>query len=184
MNKLFFFLSVGMSVCLLLSCGQSADKTEKVNERTYQLSGNSQSGEFSMQHSSATGEAVINGVTFHYQIERTPSVQLPKVKDEQGNVFVDNVINLSVLRNGKSILNKRFTKKDFASQVEASFLSKSILEGLVFDKVVGGKLRFAASVCHPQTDLFVPLCVLVTTDGSVRVEKGSVLEEEIPGRTH
>lgn len=181
MNKLFFILSVGISAGILLSCGQGAEKAEKVNERTYQLSESSQSGEFSMQQSSAMGNVKINGAEYHYQIERTPSAQLPKVKDEQGNVFIDNTIDLSVTRNGKAVLSKRFTKKDFSSQVDAAFLSKAILEGLVFDKVVDKKLRFAASVCYPQTDLFVPLCVLVSTDGSVRIEKGNVLEEKIPG---
>jgi hypothetical protein len=183
MNKLFFIISVGLTVSLL-SCGQSGKKDEKVNERTYQLSENSSSGEFAMQSSSAKGDVKINGAEFHYQIERVASSQLPKVKDEQGNIFIDNVIDLNITRNGKVILSKRFTKKEFASQVEATFLSKSILEGLVFDKVIDGKLRFAASVCYPQTDLFVPLCVLVDTDGRVRIEKGSVLEDEIPGGSY
>ena len=182
MNKLYLIISFGISACLFLSCGQGADKTEKVNERAYQLSGNSQSGEFSMQQSSAKGDVTIGEAAFRYQIDRAPSSQLPKVKDEQGNIFVDNEIALNITRNGKTVLTKRFTKRDFSSQVASSFLSKAIREGLVFDKVVNGKMRFAASVCHPQTDLFVPLCVLVSTDGSVRIDKGSVLEDEIPGR--
>lgn len=183
MNKLYL-ISLSVFVCLWGACGQSVDKSEKVNERTYQLSENSQSREFAMQQSSAKGTVKINGVEFGYQIDRTPSSDLPKVEDEQENVFIDNVIGLNVTRSGKMILTKRFTKSDFSSQVESAFLSKSILEGLVFDKVVDGKLRFAASVCHPQTDLFIPLCVLVSTDGSVRIEKGSVLEDEIPRGGH
>ena len=37
MNKLFFILSVGISAGILLSCGQGAEKAEKVNERTYDV---------------------------------------------------------------------------------------------------------------------------------------------------
>ena len=68
--------------------------------------------------------------------------------------------------------------------MDPAFAAKSILEGLVFDQTVNGKLRFAASVCVPQTDLYVPLCVWVSTDGKVYIEKGNVLEEEIPGRNN
>ena len=42
-------------------------------------------------------------------------------------------------------------------------------------------LRFAASVCQPQTDIFIPLSLTVSSDGQLRIEKGSVLDEEIPG---
>lgn len=181
MKKISFILLVGISVSLL-SCNGGGEKTEKVDVRTYQLSEKSQTGEYAMQQSSAKGEAKIGGVEYRYEIDRNPSPQLPKVKDEQNNLFVDNVIDLRIIRNGKSILSKRFTKKDFSSHVESAFAAKAILEGLVFDQVINGKLRFAASVCVPQTDLYVPLCVWVSTDGKVHIEKGNVLEDEIPGR--
>ena len=183
MKKFSYILLLGISVALT-SCGKGADKGEEVDVRTYQLSEKSRSGEFAMQSSSAKGDAEIKGMKFHYQIDRTPSDQLPKVKDEQGNSFVDNTIDLNITKDGKALLTKRFTKKDFSSQVSADFLKNSILEGFVFDKVVDGKLRFAASVCYPQTDLFVPLCVTVSTNGELRIEKGSVLEDEIPGRNN
>ena len=183
MKKISFILLIGISISLL-SCHKGGEKTEKVDVRTYQLSEKSQTGEYAMQQSSAKGEAKIGGVEYQYEIDRNPSPQLPKVKDEQNNLFVDNVIDLRIIRNGKSILSKRFTKKDFSSHVDPAFAAKSILEGLVFDQTVNGKLRFAASVCVPQTDLYVPLCVWVSTDGKVYIEKGNVLEEEIPGRNN
>ena len=181
MKKLYI---IGM-LCLcagLMSCGGGGEQKEKVNEQTYQPTETSETGEFEMQESSAEGSATVNRAEYRYRIHRKPSRQLPLVKDEQGNRFVDNVIEMKISRgDGKQVASKRFTKRDFASHVDAKFLSNSILEGLVFDRVVDGRLRFAASVCYPQTDLFVPLCILVGTDGSIRVEKGSVLEESIPG---
>ena len=182
MKKISFILYIGISLSLL-SCGGGKEKEEKVDERTYQLSENTRSGEFTMQQSSAKGDVKIGGVEYHYEIDRNPSHQLPKVKDEQGDLFVDNVIDLRITRSGSNVLTKRFTKKDFSSYVDASFGAKAILEGLVFDQTVGKRFRFAASVCIPQTDLYVPLCVWVSTDGKVQIEKGSVLEDEIPGRT-
>lgn len=183
MKKLSFILWIGISVSLL-SCNKGGEKAEKVDERTYQLSEKSQAGEYAMQRSSAKGEVKIGGVEYRYEIDRNPSHQLPKVKDEQNNSFVDNVIDLRIMRNEKPILSKRFTKKDFSLHVEPTFAAKSILEGLVFDQAINGRFRFAASICVPQTDLYVPLCVWVSTDGKVHIEKGSVLEDEIPGRSN
>lgn len=180
MKTTSYILSLCMAACCL-SCGGGAEKTEKVNERVYQLSSDSRTDEFEMQSSVSEGTATLGGAEYAYRIRRNPSRQLPLVKDEAGNRFVDNTIELSLTRNGKPLLSKQFTKRDFASQVDAKFLAKSILEGLVFDRPVDGHLRFAASVCYPQTDVFVPLCVMVSTGGSVRIEKGSVLEEAIPG---
>lgn len=177
MNYVFILLLA----IAIVACGGSADNTkETVNEQTYKVREENKPGEYSMQISAAQGNEVIDGAEFHYEIKRTPSRDLPLVKDEQGNKFVDNVISLKVLKNGKQILEKRFVKKDFSELVAADFLSNSILEGLVFDQVVKGHLRFAASVCYPQTDIYVPFCIMVSKDGTLRLEKGSVLDEEIP----
>ena len=107
MKKISFILLIGISISLL-SCHKGGEKTEKVDVRTYQLSEKSQTGEYAMQQSSAKGEAKIGGVEYQYEIDRNPSPQLPKVKDEQNNLFVDNVIDLRIIRNGKSIYEKGF----------------------------------------------------------------------------
>lgn len=75
------------------------------------------------------------------------------------------------------MLNKTFTKADFASVVELDFLKKSILEGLVFDKTTSHGIVYAASVCYPQTDLYVPLSIIVTPDGKMSIERVESLEE-------
>ena len=182
MKRLYMPIFAVLSLTLCLSCGGGDSNTGKVDERAYQVSDVSRPSEYRMQESLAQGNASMNGAEYQYRVNRKPSDELPKVKDEQGNTYVDNVIVLEVIRSEKKILTKRFTKKDFASLVEAKFLANAILEGLVFDRVVDGRLRFAASVCYPQTDLFVPLCLTVGADGNVRIEKGSILEDEIPGR--
>lgn len=169
-----------LCLILLVSCQTKENKEQKFEERAFQLSVDTETGIFRMQQSDAHGNVVIGGVEYYYSINRAPSDDLPRVKDGEGNLYVDNVIDVKVTRNGKSLFAKRFTKKDFSSFVEASFLSKSILEGLVFDKEVDGKLRFAASVCQPQTDLFIPLSLTLSSDGRLHIGKGSVFDEEIP----
>ena len=170
-----------VALCLLLAaCQGKENKEQKFEERAFQLSVDKETGVYRMQQSDAQGSVEISGADYRYTIKRSSSDELPSVKDADGNQFVDNVIDVKITRKGKDLLVKRFTKKDFAQHVEASFLSKAILEGFVYDRVVDGKLRFAASVCYPQTDIYIPLSITVSSDGKLRIEKGSVLDDEVP----
>ena len=76
------------------------------------------------------------------------------------------------------MLNKTFTKNDFSSVVDANFLSKSILEGIVYDKTTPQGIVYAASVCYPQTDLYMPLSITITADGKMSIQKVDMLEED------
>lgn len=166
---------------LCLSCGGRTEKPESIETRAYQLKVDKKTGTNRMQPSSAQGEAKIGETRYHYSIRRTPSDSLKKVKDEQGDWFVDNVIELTIKgKGGKTIVDKRFTKQAFAEQVDKNFLSRAILEGLAFDQVKDGRLLFAASVCFPQTDLFVPLNVSISPGGSISITRRTMQEEEIP----
>ena len=77
----------------------------------------------------------------------------------------------------ETVLNKTFTKNDFSSVVDANFLSKSILEGIVYDKTTPQGIVYAASVCYPQTDLYMPLSITITADGKMSIQKVDMLEE-------
>ena len=72
---------------------------------------------------------------------------------------------------------KEFTKETFASLVDAKFLKNSILEGLVFDQTTSQGFIYAASVCYPQTDLYIPLRITVTPDGKVSMVQEELLED-------
>mgnify|MGYP000234762485 CR=1 FL=1 len=96
---------------------------------------------------------------------RTPDENLPHVTNELGDTYVDNKIVLHLTRGNETVLNKTFTKNDFSSVVDANFLSKSILEGIVYDKTTPQGIVYAASVCYPQTDLYMPLSITITADG-------------------
>ena len=168
-------------MCLLLAaCQGKENKEQKFEERAFQMSVDRETGVHRMQQSDAQGSVQIGGANYNYVIKRSPSDELPRVKDADGNQFVDNVIDVKITRNEKNVLVKRFTKKDFSSWVEQSFLSKAILEGFVFDQVINGKMRFAASVCYPQTDIYIPLSITISTDGKLQIEKGSVLDDMVP----
>ena len=120
-----------------------------------------------MQVSKADVDIKFKGKDYHSFISRTPDEDLPLVKDDRGNQFVDNKIQLRLTRGNEQIFNMTFTKRNFASIVGEDFLAKSILEGIVY----------AASVCYPQTDLYVPISITITADGKMTMAREELLEE-------
>ena len=63
-----------------------------------------------------------------------------------------------------------------ASLLNDDYRKTGILEGLVFDKVEGNNLFFAASVCHPQTDEYIPMVVSVSNLGDVGIKLDNQLD--------
>lgn len=115
----------------------------------------------------------------HYQVEviRTPDDSLRMVKDETGQKFVDNRISLRIIRADGSVFFKRsFTKAAFESLLDDDYRRTGILEGLVYDRVEGNNLFFAASVCHPQTDEYIPLVLMVSNFGDVGIKLDTQLD--------
>ncbi len=125
-----------------------------------------------------------NGSTVMCKIRRTACDSLPMVKDETGQKFVDNAISLSIIRgDGSQLLARTFTKASFNAALDDDYRRTGILEGLVFDRIEGGNLRFAASVCHPQTDEYIPLVVEVSRSGQVNVSRDTQLDTNADGAT-
>lgn len=124
------------------------------------------------------------GRQYHLDINRQSSDSLPMVKDEIGQQFVDNYITLVVSRqDGSQFYHHRFSKKDFDKYLDDDYRKTGILEGLVFDKTDGDWLEFAASVCHPQTDEYIPLIVRLSRMGELSIKRDtqmdtSAVEEE------
>lgn len=90
----------------------------------------------------------------------------------------DNKIVLRLTRGSEKVFDKTFTKNDFSSVVDAKFLSHSVLEGIVYDKTTPQGIVYAASVCYPQTDLYMPLSITITADGKMSIQRVDMLEEE------
>ena len=66
------------------------------------------------------------------------------------------------------------TNEQGASTNEAKL---SILEGLVYDKNTSKGMVYAASICYPQSDLYIPLSITVSADGKISIAKEELLEE-------
>ena len=109
-----------------------------------------------------------------YQVEvsRHADDSLRMVKDETGQKFVDNRITLKVIRaDGSVFCSKTFTKAAFDACLDDDYRKTGILEGFVFDKAEGNYLYFAASVCHPQTDEYIPLKVTLSNLGALNISR-------------
>lgn len=110
-------------------------------------------------------------------IDRVADDSLRMVQDETGQKFVDNRITLRVIRaDGSVFFKKVFTKSSFDAQLDNDYRQTGILEGLVFDKVDGNNLIFAGSVCHPQTDEYIPLVVTVSNFGNVTIKRDDQMD--------
>lgn len=118
------------------------------------------------------------GSTYKVCVERKADKQLPHIVDEQGNKYYDNRISVRIQRSDGSVFFERvFQKSDFTPYVSEAF-AKGALLGVVFDKVDGESLRFAASVGSPDrmSDEYEPLVVKVSRLGAVNIAKDTRLD--------
>lgn len=117
------------------------------------------------------------GRDYQVAIDRVADDSLRMVKDETGQLFVDNRITLRVIRaDGSSFFTRTFTKASFDAQLDDDYRKTGILEGIVFDKIDGNNLVFAGSVSHPQTDEYIPLVVTVSNFGDVTIKRDELMD--------
>ena len=117
------------------------------------------------------------GKQYQVEVTRTACDSLAMVKDESGQQFVDNRIVLRVIRqDGTVFCTKTFTKSAFSACLNDDYRKTGILEGFVFDKAEGNHLFFAASVCHPQTDEYIPMVVTLSNFAEVGISKDQQME--------
>lgn len=113
------------------------------------------------------------GARYTVSITRSVDRTLPLTRDEGGHAYYDNAISLRVTRqDGSQAYERRFTKSDFEAFIaDAATLRDGALLGIVFDRVDGSRLRFAASVGSPDmgSDEFVPLTMTLDRFGNTAV---------------
>ena len=169
--KIVFFSVLAM---LVASCGEKkkhddiiAPKVEKPKP---------QAPVRMQEYSQATDIKWLNK-DYQVEVKRQPDDSLRMVKDETGQKYVDNRISLRIIRaDGSVFFSKSFTKAAFDGFLNDDYRKTGILEGLVFDKVEGNNLFFAASVCHPQTDEYIPMVVSVSNLGEVGIRLDDQLD--------
>lgn len=162
-------LGIAMAAVLLAGCGEKKKSDNIITKKEVKKE---PSAPISMQEYNQTSEIKLGGSNLTCFIHRTPCDSLPKVKDETGQLYVDNTIELKITRtDGSSFFCKTFTKKSFDKFLDDDYRNTGILEGLVYDKTEDGVIRFAASVSHPNTDEYIPLLIKIDRSGNMVVER-------------
>ena len=121
--------------------------------------------------------------TYKVEVHRFVADSLPKVKDEQGNEYFDNLVRVRVLRaDGSEFFNRVFSKKSFADYVDANTRDHGVLLGLVLDRAEGDNLYFGSSVGSPDklSDEYIPLIVTISRMGDVSVKRDTQLDSVQP----
>ena len=166
-------LSVLASVCLLLACGGKENTPEQMEHQLNTIK--EKLGQPRMQEYHEKGTVEWNGANYHYEIKRNSCDSL-YVTNENGDKFYDNTVAVSITRNGDPFFSKQFTKRSFANYLPSDFMKNGVLEAVVFDKAEPNGLYFAASVCYPQSDMFVPLTLVIASNGSITISKDTTLD--------
>jgi hypothetical protein len=129
------------------------------------------------------------GANYKIVVQRHAVTDLPLVQDESERKYYDNKIDLKILRSdGTEFFSRTFTKSNFNDCLDEDYKKNGALLGIVFDRVDGDKLVFAASVGSPDitSDEYLPMIVTLSKSGSVSIKKDTHLdtgsdEEETDG---
>lgn len=166
-----------LTACVLLGLGSCGGHTQQDcrNLEEYEKPDTTNAvQEMKDYHYSA--EVRAGDVRYAYDIVREVNDSLPLVTGDEGARYADNYIRLRVNREGRQIFNHVFVKESFKDFLDRNFMKHAILEGMAFDRVDGSSLRFAASVCYPESDIYIPLTITLSPDGSYRITKDEILD--------
>ena len=164
MKKLIYLLGLTM-LMVIVACSGTAEKKQS-DIRVLMQDSTDAHGLQRMTARKSEIDIKYKGKEYHSFISRTPNDSLPRVVSQMGNTYVDNQIVLRLTRGN-----------EFASLIGEDFMAKSILEGIAYDKTTPEGFVYAASICYPQTDLYVPVSITISTDGKISMKKEELLEE-------
>lgn len=139
-----------------------------------------QAGEHRMKDYNLTDSVTLGSHLYVYTIHREADDSLKVVVDENGDKFVDNYYDLTILKDGKSFFRHRFTKASFGSQLDGSFRNNGILDGFRFMSAKEGMFTFGVCVSYPESDMSTPFVLTIGPDGSYTLEPDTApdIEEE------
>ena len=115
----------------------------------------------------------VEGRRYMVKVTRAAVDSLPKVANAYGQQFIDNVVDIQVLRADSSVFfHRRFTKLSFANWLAGEYRKNGILEGVSFLRAEGDRLLFAAWINYPESgdDEAVDLQLSVSRLGEVKIE--------------
>jgi len=172
-GKLLYLSIVALAFC---ACNdKSGQKEGQSTANTEQ-----QASEHRMKDYDLTDSVTLGSHLYVYTIHRQADDSLKVVVDENGDKFVDNYYDLTIVRDGANFFRRRFTKLSFGSQLDESFRKNGILDGFRYMSAKEGKLTFGVCVSYPESDMSEPFLLTVGPDGSFTLEPDMApdIEEE------
>ena len=173
MKKSSLIILFSYSLIFFTSCGpqkvekQETDQTEQTDDGIRRLP------DYAYTDSLMQGSHKVV-----YTITSQPDEQLPEVVDEDGVKFKDNRFQLLIMKDGKQLFNRSFTKADFKSQLSEDFQKFGIMDGLRFNHAEEGKLYFNTCVSFPDSDMSCPFILTIGPDGSYTITPDTTFGEE------
>lgn len=144
----FAILFVAFAAFAMTACGtrEKSGSDKDIDTTMYALATEDSVEKDAPQHLTDTVD--FDGRQFFITVDRMPCDTIPRVVDENGP-YLDNVVRLTVKTDGNTIINRRFTKNDFAESGEKLPLSRLTLGGMGFNTINGRGIQFNAQLCAP-----------------------------------
>ena len=173
MKKSSLIILFSYSLIFFTSCGpqkieqEGSDQTDQDNDGVWEL-----------PNYTYTDSLMQGSHKVVFTITSQPDEQLPEVVDEDGVKFKDNRFQLLIMKDGKQLFNRSFTKADFKSQLSEDFQKFGIMDGLRFNHAEEGKLYFNTCVSFPDSDMSCPFILTIGPDGSYTITTDTTFGEE------
>ena len=175
--KKLFAIALVVTTILPISCGHKTATTADDADSTLTADETVKQGIIQMEKSEVTDTTTWRGAIYTYTVNRMPDPHLDKITDsETGSKYMDNTIRLTIVRDGQTFFDKQFTKSDFTSYLDHNFRRNGLLEGMVFDSAQPEGLHFATSMALPQSDSYIPLVVIIASDGTLSIQKDNIMD--------
>ena len=173
MKKSSLIILFSYSLIFFTSCGpqkieqEGSDQTDQDNDGVWEL-----------PNYTYTDSLMQGSHKVVFTITSQPDEELPEVVDEDGVKFKDNRFQLLIMKDGKQLFNRSFTKADFKSQLSEDFQKFGIMDGLRFNHAEEGKLYFNTCVSFPDSDMSCPFLLTIGPDGSYTITPDTTFGEE------
>jgi len=175
--KKWISVLVAVGAIVLMACKEKKQSDDILVGRQ-EVEAPKPKGPIAMQDYSDSKTIEWLGSSYTIIISRNVSDDLPMVTDEDGQQYKDNFISLRITRqDGSVFFSQDYTKEMFQSYLSDSYVKGGVLEAMIFDGVQGAELRFAVSVCKPDSDdEFIPLVLTVNSQRGISIRRDTAID--------
>ena len=180
--KTYKTLTIIAIAILTVSCGKNAKQNNDTKPERVVETVNKETGIISLTDYSHEDTLSIRGTKYTYKFSFQAVDSLEHIKNTQGLEYLDNVVNLTILKGEEVVTKRTFYKSSFKSYVPSELWQNSGLVGFSFNFVRQERdaFYFIATIGDPDetADISYPLEIRITTDGGMTINKAQNLDTE------